>query len=162
MVVEGEFVDLLCIWPCVELLLQINLIRIFGYIYSDGNGGGGDGGGRIMLNVDIALVRDFSGSLDSNTGEVSCLFGCPDCQVDTPPMCPFSRETFSFMQDYRNDNSLFLSDFEDVFSRTLVNGYDTSSGCSEGGDPCRLPGATSRSGTDGAGEGEDRADGFFL
>lgn len=90
-----------------------------------GNGGGGGnrggGGGRlIMLNSDIALVRDFSSSIDSG-GEISC-------QFENNNACP-AAETLPQMAAYRNNNNLWLVDFKDVFERMLIHRYDPSVSC---------------------------------
>lgn len=89
--------------------------------------------GLIMLNADIALVRDFQGQIDS-LGKVSCPFVASSS--GGPSACPFASVTGIFVAQYKNDNLLWLNDFRDVFSSMLVNGYDTSVSC--GDSICQL------------------------
>lgn len=87
-----------------------------------GRGNGNGGGGRIiMLNVDIALVRDLTGFVDPDTGDVDCEFKRPD---DGQPACPMAENTMRLSAQYKFDNELWLSDFRNVLNRMLVNGYD--------------------------------------
>lgn len=91
----------------------------------------------IMLNADIALVRDLSNEMNDITlasgevvpGSVDCSFrcsgqqrltGCPD---RTPPLCPHAVPTFDKAAEYAFDNDLFLRDFESALNKMLKNGY---------------------------------------
>mmetsp|Transcript_13912 Transcript_13912/g.19921 ORF Transcript_13912/g.19921 Transcript_13912/m.19921 type:complete len:572 (+) Transcript_13912:114-1829(+) len=82
----------------------------------------------IMLNADIALVRDFQGLIDSN-GQVSCPF--VTSTSSSQAACPFASVTGKFVALYKNDELLWLNDFRDVFTAMLLNGYDTSVSCGE-------------------------------
>ena len=98
-----------------------------------GGGGGGGGGnnrdlqqvivdgnapgnGEFMLNVDIALVRDFSD--DITDGDVTCDF---DIRDQNP--CPFAETIFQ-ASEYRDSNDLWLNDFRDAFTKMSQTGYD--------------------------------------
>jgi hypothetical protein len=91
---------------------------------------------RIMLNSDIALVRDFSNHFDANTGEVTCLFRSRR-PADLDNLCPHAVQTFDYMAEFKFDNSLWLSEFRNVFQKMLVHGFDDSSGCTS--PPCAFP-----------------------
>jgi hypothetical protein len=91
--------------------------------------------GFIMLDSDIALVRDFSGQIDSSTGQVTCPFSASSS--GDVSACPFASVTGQFVAQYKNDELLFLQDFQEVFSAVLVHGYDTSAPC--GSSICPLP-----------------------
>ena len=80
-----------------------------------------------MLNVDMALARDFEGFIDPTSGHVTCALNgnCPDS-----PLLGFATE-------YANNNAAWLSDFREddqcCFPRCLhVIGF---SSC-EGVDSC--------------------------
>lgn len=107
--------------------------------WEGGRGGSGDADedGILMMNIDIALVRDFSAFLEGD-GDVDCRFR--NRGNNNRPVCPNAAQTIGFVQDYTDDNALFLNDFRDVIGRMLVRGYDTSSGC-DSSDPCPFPGA---------------------
>jgi hypothetical protein len=112
----------------------------------------------IMLNSDIALVRDLSSDNEDNneqylngeTGEVTgCQFKCrgPGCNNPnnpTPPVCPLARITLQIAAEYKFDNELWINDFEAVLIKMLKNGYEYNDDedCNED-EPCVLvsPGA---------------------
>jgi hypothetical protein len=89
---------------------------------------------ELMLNSDIALVRDLTAYLDTATGEVKCTFLCQNGNCSVPnkgaPACPYANATLDFAAKYKNNSLLWLNDFKNAFSRMLVQGYDTSAGCS--------------------------------
>ena len=92
------------------------------------------GDSTIMLNVDIALVRDFTDFIDDD-GQVTCRFkNAGNNQVN----CPHAAATFEVMADYRNNNTLFLHEFRDVMNLLLVHGYEgaVAGGCDE--DICEI------------------------
>jgi hypothetical protein len=91
--------------------------------------------GFIMLDVDIALVRDFSDALDEGTGRVTCSF-LPPSSSTSGTGCPFASVTGVLVAKYKNDELLWLSDFRDVFIKVLLHGYDTHQSCGE--SLCRL------------------------
>lgn len=84
--------------------------------------------GFIMLDVDIALVRDFSDAFDEGTGRVTCSFLPPTSSLGGSG-CPFASITGEFVAKYKKDELLWLSDFRDVFIKVLLHGYDTSESC---------------------------------
>lgn len=74
-----------------------------------------------MLNVDMALVSDMAGNMDSVTGLASCVPNPGN--GDTLPACP-AASTLAQVQLYANSNQLWLEDFRDAF----VKMCNTSSG----------------------------------
>lgn len=86
----------------------------------------------VMLNADIALVRDLSGFIDNEDGQVS------QCNFRAAPRCPHAVETFDIAAEYKHDNAKFLEDFQSVFTKMIEAGSDTSEGCLV--PPCPLPG----------------------
>jgi hypothetical protein len=83
----------------------------------------------IMVNADIALVRDLEGNMTSASlgnsevvpGQVTtCQFRCGDkerltgCPNRDPPVCPIAGATFGKASKYNLDNDLFLRDFQAV------------------------------------------------
>ena len=76
---------------------------------------------HVMLNADMALVRNFTGQIDSN-GNVSCAFRSPNA-------CPAAVQTLGHAAVYRNNNQLWLEDFRDVFEIMLNYPFITGSGC---------------------------------
>ena len=86
-----------------------------------------------MLNVDLGLAANFTGYIDSTTGEVSCtLRATPG---STLPECPPSS-MLPFAAQYKHNNMLWLTDFRDAFTKMTVNGFSTE-GCN-GAFPCDL------------------------
>ena len=75
----------------------------------------------MMLNADIASVRDFGNEWNSVTGEVFCDFKNSDA-------CS-TAETISQVTIYRRNNQIWLNDFKAALQKMLVNGY-TNVGCS--------------------------------
>jgi hypothetical protein len=94
----------------------------------------------VMLNSDIALVRDLDGYLDTSNGHVSgCQFRCLNngCQNSELPRCPHAQQTFDFVREYEGDNLLWLNDFSAAFRKILMRGYETDDGtCAD--PPCFL------------------------
>lgn len=91
----------------------------------------------VMLNADIALVRDLSGFIGNEDGQVS------QCNFRAAPRCPHAVETFDIAAEYKHDNVKFLEDFQSVFTKMIEAGSDTSQGCSL--PPCPLPGTFTES-----------------
>lgn len=88
-------------------------------------------GNTIMLDADIALVRNVTDYMNASTGEVKCTFLCQngDCSVPNKgpvPACPYASVTLDFAAQYKNDNLLWLNDFQSVFNAMLNYGYNTS------------------------------------
>ena len=90
-----------------------------------GGGGGGPGGGgnrllqqnnrrrQVMTNADIALVRNFEGFINTDTGEVTCRFRRRNA-------CPHAEQFQDAMIEFRNSsNGVFLEAFHDAFMRVL-------------------------------------------
>jgi len=83
----------------------------------------GRNGQRIlMLNADIALVRELDDNNMDKNGEVSCGF-------IGEGRCPHAARSLDFAAEYRLDNNLWLRDFQDVYQRMLINGYTESDEC---------------------------------
>merc|ERR1712151_589085 len=72
----------------------------------------------IGLNVDIGLCRDLTGRIQAS--------GSVNCRFKNNNACPHAAETIWLMRDYRFSESLFLTDFENVFKKTINNGYQES------------------------------------
>jgi hypothetical protein len=92
----------------------------------------------IMLNSDIALVRDLEGHLEEDGNVQTCQFRCLNnvCRPGEPPRCPHAQQTFDFAREYEDDNLLWLNDFSAAFRKMLIRGYDHESTCSD--FPCTL------------------------
>jgi hypothetical protein len=85
-----------------------------------GSGGGGGGNRKIMLNVDIAIVRDLGVENDlEGDGDVSCSFKRNN-------RCPLA-ETLTKAGIYRGNNALWLSDFKDVMIAMGEKGLEEES-----------------------------------
>ena len=74
----------------------------------------------VMINADIALVRNFAGQI-SPTGEVACNFLGSNVGV----ACPVAIDTIRFVAMYKSNNTLWLEDFRDVFTYVLEYPYIT-------------------------------------
>lgn len=82
---------------------------------------GNPGSHFVMVNSDIALVRDLAGEIGDG-GEVSgCQFKCNrrNCAL---PACPHAPETLGIVAEYKFDNALWIEEFEDAFKRMLKHG----------------------------------------
>ena len=88
----------------------------------------------IMTNTDMALARDLSGYMnvdeDGNTGAVCCVYKSEQEKTNNhrslqskPAVCPVAHDTVEMMLNYREDNELFLIDFEHVLEKMLKSGY---------------------------------------
>jgi len=88
----------------------------------------------IMTNADMALARDLSGYMnvdeDGNAGAVSCVYKSEEEETNNrrslqskPAVCPVAHDTVEMMLKYREDNELFLIDFEHVLEKMLKSGY---------------------------------------
>lgn len=84
-----------------------------------------------MLTSDVAMVRQLEQGVNIEAdGRVTCPFQGRN-------RCPTADATFPHMQRYRNNRSLFLSDFQEVLDEMVENGYRRTGSCPEG-DVCRL------------------------
>jgi hypothetical protein len=82
-----------------------------------GGGGGGAGVPLIMLNADIAIVRDLGVDNDlQSDGRALCTFRQP-----LATRCPLS-ETLTSAGIYRNDNAAWLADFKEALNIMLEKG----------------------------------------
>lgn len=78
----------------------------------------------------IALVRELDEGNLAEDGSVSCGF-------IGDGRCPHAARSLAFACEYRIDNTMWLIDFQDVFTRMLTNGYGAgNTGC--GDDVCLL------------------------
>ena len=77
--------------------------------------------GKVMVNSDMALVRDFSGKIGPN-GKIICTFRGQFA-------CPAATQTIRFMAAYRNDQNLWLNNFRDVYTDMLNYPYITGGAC---------------------------------
>lgn len=70
-------------------------------------------GNDFMLNVDMALARDFEGVIDPVSGRVTCTLNgnCPDSPL------------LGFAMEYADSNGAWLADFREAFTKM------TSVGC---------------------------------
>lgn len=91
------------------------------------------GGGRrtIMTNADIAIVRDFSNNINENTGFVNCNFR------NRRNPCPVAEETLRIAAEFKFDVTQWKEEFQAVFTKVLLTGYDASGSCDS--PPCQLP-----------------------
>lgn len=86
----------------------------------------------VMVNSDIALVRDLENQIDADTGEVAnCLFRCKRQQGNgcDKPRCPYAAQTFDIAATFKYDQAAWLVAFESALKDMLTEGADTSSGC---------------------------------
>jgi catalase (peroxidase I) len=74
----------------------------------------------IMLNTDIALVRDFEDLIDTSDGSISCQF-----RGNRNP-CPAALQSIAFMAKFKFSNSEWLLAFRDVLTKMVKNGYSAS------------------------------------
>jgi len=76
----------------------------------------------VMLQADIALVRDLNpGNMDKD-GVVSCNFR-------RQGRCPHNDFAIHFAIQYRFDNQLWMNDFHDVLQLMINHGYTVSNNC---------------------------------
>lgn len=89
------------------------------------------GGGRrnIMTNADIAIVRDFSGNIDEDTGFV-------DCNFRRRNPCPIAEESLRIAAEFKYDQEQWKQEFSAVFRKVLLSGFDSSATCDS--PPCQL------------------------
>ena len=94
----------------------------------------------VMVNADMAIVRDLSGYIDDDEGQVTgCQIRCTrqnghGCAL---PRCPHAAETWDAAVEYKFDNDKFMKDFEVAFKKMLTTGATTSNGCAN--PPCVVP-----------------------
>ena len=80
-------------------------------------------------SVQIALVRELDYSNLGSDGSVSCTF-------IGEGRCPHAARSLDFAAEYFLDNTKWLIDFHDVFTRMLKEGYTETGSCF--GDLCYL------------------------
>lgn len=95
----------------------------------------------VMVNSDMALVRNLAGEIGTDGQVAGCQFKCNrrNCPL---PACPHAPETLGIAAEYKFDNGLWLEDFEDAFKRMLNTGFDSSAGCLQ--TPCAVPSSSRR------------------
>lgn len=77
----------------------------------------------VMLNTDIALVRQLDASnMDQSIGRVTCAFE-DNTATDTLPVCPHVEGALQAAAEFMHDNLLWLEEFRDVLDRMVTNGY---------------------------------------
>lgn len=69
-------------------------------------------GPHIMLNTDIALVRDLTDNIDTETGE-------PSCSFRGGGRCPLAAQTLAQAGVYRANNDIWLADFKAAFVKMI-------------------------------------------
>lgn len=90
----------------------------------------------VMLNSDIALVRQLHNGNKAPNGKVACQF-VPRGGSNTP--CPMARsDLFTEMVRFRNDNQAFLEDFRDALTKITQSGYEVDSDSCDTDGICRL------------------------
>ena len=93
------------------------------------------GGFIVMLNADIAIVRDLNtNNMDPETGKVRCQF--VDRSGTSSPTCPMANGALQHAARYTFNNKAWLIDFQSALRRLLNAKYRISSTCFEG--ICRL------------------------
>lgn len=91
----------------------------------------------VMLNADIAVVRDLNDDNMDESGEVHCAFVERDFISD--PVCPHAEGALQRAAEYRFDNALWLRDFSSTLRKMVRNGYRmTTRECKVGNGVCRL------------------------
>ena len=91
---------------------------------------GQDGRIIVMLNADIAIVRDLSDdNMNKNTGRVDCNFVGNSGSRST---CPHVEGALQEAARYRFSNTAWLNDFEETLQKMLFAGYTLTSDCDDG------------------------------
>ena len=79
--------------------------------------------GLMMLNADMALVREFEVENDNKAGIKAGQILCPLLvSNENQSKCPFANITKTFVEQYKDNQTLWLHDFKEVFAAMLVNG----------------------------------------
>lgn len=69
-----------------------------------------------MINIDVALSKDFGKKVDNQTGLADCLWANQPNKVDPRKPCKDSR-LIDWVHLYKDDNDLFVNDFQNVFTK---------------------------------------------
>jgi hypothetical protein len=93
-----------------------------------------------MLNIDMALVRDFDGFINPTTGQVSCqtitaATAASSTAAKGVPICP-QASTFDLAVEYAFDNAGWLEDFNEAMTKMVLNGHTVPTNCAS--FPCKL------------------------
>ena len=83
----------------------------------------------IMLNSDIAIVRDLNEENMVMEDGRSQIRGTVLCDFVGPSRCPHAAMSFQFAAEYTFDNLLWLRDFRDVMDKMTTKGYDADMTC---------------------------------
>mmetsp|Transcript_16603 Transcript_16603/g.24533 ORF Transcript_16603/g.24533 Transcript_16603/m.24533 type:complete len:184 (+) Transcript_16603:1519-2070(+) len=91
----------------------------------------------VMLNADIAVVRDLNDDNMKEDGEVTC--GFVEREFDPDPVCPHAEGALEHAARYRFSNREWLVDFDATLRKMVRNGYDmTANNCEVGNGVCQL------------------------
>ena len=91
--------------------------------------GSGGEGWLLMLNSDIAIVRNLSNYVDSigNTLDPQCNFAFREDITNTLRTCPAApRELIEMVAEFKHDEVLWKTEFRDVLTRMFSTGYYTT------------------------------------
>ena len=91
----------------------------------------------VMLNADIALVRELTDENMDEQGRVSCAF-TNVVGGGAVPRCPHAERSIEFAAEYLFDNELWLNDFMRVYHRMLNHGCTDGIFCNGGLCKCNL------------------------
>jgi hypothetical protein len=91
----------------------------------------------VMLNIDIALVRELSDDNMDEFGRVSCSF-TNTIGGGTVPRCPHAERSIGIAAEYLFDNELWLNDFMHVYHKMLNHGCTDAIFCNGGLCECTL------------------------
>lgn len=93
----------------------------------------------IMLNADMALVRELNRTNMAEDGTVNCAFVAFFASRDSIPRCPHAVQSFDFAVEYKFNNELWLNDFAQVYKKMLNHGYPYDPTLECPGDLCVYP-----------------------
>ena len=79
----------------------------------------------MQLNSDISLALKIEDYLDLETGIVNCTAPTPEefwGGTPSPNRCPFQEETIGTVNEYANNNDVWLIDFANVWEKMILKG----------------------------------------
>jgi len=74
----------------------------------------------VLLNAGVSLKWNFEEYVDQN-GNVDCKVSGQDPR--NGPSCPVASQTYTIVEGYSDDNSLFLNDLKDCMIQMYTTGY---------------------------------------